>query len=65
MTLRGPVEKLRKIRLSDLSALVDLSSATSSGGAILTKSAKIVIDTEDAEGVYEVGEYTVQVQVNG
>ena len=64
VTLRGPVEKLRKIRLSDLSAVVDLSSATSSGGAILTKSAKIVIDAEDAEGVYEVGEYTVQVQVN-
>lgn len=63
VTLRGPIEKLRKIRLSDLSAVVDLSSSTSTGGAILTKSAKIVIDAEDAEGIYEIGEYTVQVQV--
>lgn len=65
VTLRGPIEKLRKLRLSDLSALVDLSSSTANGSAILTKSARIVIDAEDAEGIYEVGEYTVQVQVDG
>ena len=65
ITLRGPIEKLRKIRLSDLSAVVDLSSSTANGSAILTKSARIVIDSEDAEGIYEVGEYTVQVQVDG
>ena len=65
ITLRGPIEKLRKIRLSDLSAVVDLSSSTANGSAILTKSARIVIDSEDSEGIYEVGEYTVQVQVDG
>ncbi len=64
LTLKGPIEKLLKIRPSDVYAIVDLSgyNAESTGNA--TKSVQIVIDAEDAEGIYEVGQYTVSVRIN-
>lgn len=64
VTLRGPWEKLAKIRQSDVYALVDLSGYSSDSSARVTKTPKIVIDAEDASEIYEVGEYSVQVQIN-
>ena len=64
VTIRGPIDKLQKIRPSDLYAVVDLSGYSAESSGTVTKTADIIIDAEDAEGIYEVGEYTVQVRIN-
>ncbi|MBQ8402500.1 MAG: hypothetical protein IJX14_11295, partial [Clostridia bacterium] len=64
VTLRGPIQKLGSIRPSDVYAVVDLSGYSAENSGMVTKTPSIIIDAEDAEGVYEVGEYTVQVRIN-
>ncbi len=64
LTLKGPVEKLLKIRPSDVYAVVDLSGYNADSVGTATKTVRIVIDAEDAEGVYEVGQYNVSVRIN-
>jgi len=64
VTLRGPIDKLGKIRRSDVSAIVDLSGYSTDSSGTVTKTAQIVIDAEEASEIYEVGEYTVQVKIN-
>ena len=64
VTLRGPLEQLAKIRPSDVYALVDLSGYSADNIGIVTKTPTIVIDIEDASEICEVGEYSVQVQIN-
>lgn len=64
VTLRGPLDALAKIRPSDVYALVDLSGYSADNIGIVTKTPTIVIDVEDASAICEVGEYSVQVQIN-
>lgn len=64
VTLRGPLEALAKIRPADVYALVDLSGYSADNIGIVTKTPTIVIDVEDASEICEVGEYSVQVQIN-
>ncbi len=64
VTICGPMDKLSKLRPSDIYAEVDLSGYSTETSGTVTKTVAIMIDAEDAEGLYEVGEYTVQVKIN-
>ena len=64
VTLRGPREKLSKLRPHDVYVEVDLSGYSLDTSGTVTKTASVVIDAEDAAELYEVGEYTVQVRIN-
>ncbi len=64
LTLKGPLEKLLQIRPSDVYAVVDLSGYKADSSGTVSKTVRIVIDAEDAEGIYEVGQYTVSVRIN-
>jgi len=64
VTVRGPMEKLSRLRPSDIYAEVDLSGYSMQTSGTVTKTAEIVIDSEDADELFEVGEYTVQVKIN-
>lgn len=64
VTLRGTAEALGKIKTSDISILVDLSGYDSGSSGTVFKTATIVIDSEYADEVYELGSYSVQVKLN-
>ncbi|MBR4961535.1 MAG: hypothetical protein IKY52_11620, partial [Clostridia bacterium] len=64
VTLRGPREQLSKLRPHDIYVEVDLSGYSTQTSGTITKTAVVVIDAEDTAGLYEVGEYTVQVRIN-
>ncbi len=62
--VRGTIEELAKLKTSDFTAVVDLSGYTSDATGVITKNAIIHIDSAYASGVYEIGEYSVQVRLN-
>lgn len=64
VTVRGTLEQLSKLRPTDFSAVVDLSGYAENTSGVITEVAEIRIDSSYAAGVYEIGEYTVQVRIN-
>ena len=64
VTVRGTLAQLSKLRPTDFSAVVDLSGYTENTSGVIQESAEIRIDSSYAAGVYEIGEYTVQVRIN-
>jgi len=64
VTLRGTKEQLARIQPADICATVDLSGYSSDSRGVITVPVDIIIDAEDAEGVYELGEYTVAVKIS-
>lgn len=62
--VRGTIEELAKLKTSDFTAVVDLSGYTSDATGVIAKNAIIHIDSAYASGVYEIGEYSVQVRLN-
>lgn len=64
VVLRGTVSQLNAVSASDISLIVDLAGYDPQSTGQISKSANVVIDAEDADGVYGVGEYTVQIKIN-
>lgn len=64
VTVRGTLEQLRQLKTNDFSAIVDLSGYSPQSSGVIRETARIRIDSADAENVYEIGEYTVQVRLN-
>ena len=64
VTVRGTLEQLSKLRSTDFSAIVDLSGYSVNTTGIIHEVAEIRIDSSFAAGVYEIGEYSVQVRLN-
>ena len=64
VTVRGTLEQLSRLRPTDFSAVVDLSGYSENSSGVIRESANILIDSSYATGVYEIGEYTVQVKLN-
>lgn len=61
VTLRGALDDLLEIDSSDITATLDLSEAAAGVTGTITQILKISVDVE---GVYEIGEYTVQVNID-
>ncbi len=64
VTVRGTLEQLSRLRSTDFSAVIDLSGYTADSSGVIREPAVIRIDSVYADGVYEVGEYSVQVKLN-
>ncbi len=64
VTVRGTLEQLGRLRSTDFSAVIDLSGYTADSSGVIREPAVIRIDSVYADGVYEVGEYSVQVKLN-
>jgi len=64
VTVRGTLDQLRMLRTSDFSAVVDLSGYSPQSSGVIREIAAIRIDSLAAQGVYEIGEYSVQVKLN-
>lgn len=62
--VRGTLEQLANLKATDFSATVDLAGYTEQSSGIITLPATIRIDSAYADGVYELGEYSVQVKLN-
>ena len=62
--VRGTLEDLAKLKTTDFTAVVDLSGYASDATGVISKNAVIHIDSAYADGVYEIGEYSVQVRLN-
>ena len=65
VTVRGTLEQLSKLRPTDFSAVVDLSGYSAQSSGVIREHARIRIDSALAKNVYELGEYTIQVKLNG
>ena len=64
VTLRGTLAQLNAISASDISVIVDLNGYDPSSTGLISKTATVAIDAEDIDGVYEIGEYSVQIRIN-
>ena len=64
VTVRGTLEQLSRLRATDFSAVIDLSGYSADSTGVTREPAVIRIDSVYADGVYEIGEYTVQVKLN-
>lgn len=64
VTVRGTLAQLALLKSSDFSAVVDMSGYTADSTGNITKTAIIRIDSAYADGIYEIGEYAVQVRLN-
>ncbi len=62
--IRGTLQQLSQLKTSDLTAIVDLSGYTAGSTGIITEKAVILIDSANADNVYEIGDYSVQVKLN-
>ena len=65
VTVRGTLEQLSRLRASDFSATIDLSGYKAGTSGSVRIPAAISIDSVYAEGVYEIGDYSVLVKFNG
>jgi len=63
--VRGTLEDISSLRGSDFSAVVDLSGYSAQSSGVIREHARIRIDSALAKNVYELGEYTIQVKLNG
>ena len=64
VTVRATLEQLSRLRSTDFSAVIDLSGYTADSSGVIREPGVIRIDSVYADGVYEVGEYSVQVKLN-
>ncbi len=64
VTVRGTLEQLSRLRATDFSAVIDLSGYSADSAGVIREPAVIRIDSVYADGVYEIGDYTVQVKLN-
>ena len=62
--VRGTLEQLAHLKATDFSATVDLGGYTEQSSGIITLPVTIQIDSAYASGVYELGDYSVQVKLN-
>lgn len=63
VTLRGKISELNSVKDTDITAEIDLSGFESGNSGTISKNATIIIDAEDAECVFEVGTYPIQIQI--
>ncbi len=63
VTLRGNSKKLAAIDDGDVTLEVDLTGYDENSKGTVSCKASVLIDSEGADGVFEVGEYTVQVKI--
>lgn len=64
VTVRGTLEQLSRLKTTDFSAVVDLSGYSENSSGVIREPAVIRIDSTYAAGVYEIGDYSVQVKLN-
>lgn len=62
--LRGRIDELESVKVSDISATVDLEGFDSASSGVITKYATIKVDAENADSVFVIGTYPVQVKIN-
>ncbi len=65
VVVRGTLEQLGRLKASDFSALLDLSGYKAGTTGSVRIPVRISIDSVYAEGVYEIGDYSVLVKFNG
>ena len=63
VTLRGNSKKLAAIGDDDVTLEVDLTGYDEDSKGTVSCKASVLIDSDGADGVFEVGEYTVQVKI--
>ncbi len=64
VTVRGTPQQLAQLKNADFAAVIDLSGYAATSSGEVTTPATILIDSEVAEGVYEIGDYGMKVKLN-
>lgn len=64
VTLRGTADKLANITADDITLVVDPSGFEPGSSGVITEEAVVVINSESADGVFEIGTYMVEININ-
>lgn len=64
VTLRGTLEDLSKVKPADVRLEVDLSAFDDESSGVVVANATVIIDSENADKIWEVGSYSVQIKIN-